>query len=91
VTEVARRFDVSRALLWTWRSKAMAELAAEMGQGLCHCASRMRPRALLLPRSPFRRHRDGIGPRGRLRLQSGGPGSEWKALSIAKFCVRCWT
>src|ERR1700710_2467437 len=31
VTEVARRFDVSRALLWTWRRKAMAELAAEMG------------------------------------------------------------
>jgi len=31
VTEVARRFDVSRALLWTWRRKAMDELAAEMG------------------------------------------------------------
>ena len=31
VTEVARRFDVSRALLWTWRRKAMAELAAQMG------------------------------------------------------------
>lgn len=28
---VARRFDVSRALLWTWRRKAMAELAAEIG------------------------------------------------------------
>jgi transposase len=31
VTEVARRFDVSRALLWTWRRKAMDELAAETG------------------------------------------------------------
>ena len=31
VTDVARRFEVSRALLWTWRGKAMAELAAEMG------------------------------------------------------------
>ena len=31
VTDVARRFEVSRALLWTWRRKAMAELAAEMG------------------------------------------------------------
>lgn len=31
VTEVARRFDVSRSLLWTWRRKAMDELAPEMG------------------------------------------------------------
>jgi transposase len=31
VTKVARRFDVSRALLWTWRRKAMADLAVEMG------------------------------------------------------------
>jgi transposase len=31
VTEVARRFEVSRSLLWTWRRKAMVELAAEMG------------------------------------------------------------
>jgi len=30
VTEVARRFDVSRSLLWTWRRKAMGELASEM-------------------------------------------------------------
>jgi transposase len=33
VTEVARRFDVSRALVWTWRRKAMDDLAAEMGPG----------------------------------------------------------
>ena len=31
VTEVAQRFDVGRALLWTWRRKAMADLAAETG------------------------------------------------------------
>jgi transposase len=31
VTEVARRFEVSRGLLWTWRRKAMDELAAETG------------------------------------------------------------
>lgn len=31
VTEVARRFDVSAALLWTWRRKAMDELTTEMG------------------------------------------------------------
>ena len=31
VTEVARRFEISRGLLWTWRRKAMDELAAETG------------------------------------------------------------
>ena len=31
VTEVARRFEVSRGLLWTWRRKAMDELAEETG------------------------------------------------------------
>ena len=31
VTEVARRFEVSRGLLWTWRRKARDELAAETG------------------------------------------------------------
>ncbi len=30
VTEVARRFSVSPALLWTWRRKAMDDLAAEI-------------------------------------------------------------
>jgi transposase len=29
VAEVARRYQVSRGLLWTWRRKAMADLAAE--------------------------------------------------------------
>jgi transposase len=31
VAEVARRYGVSRGLLWTWRRKAMDELAAETG------------------------------------------------------------
>jgi transposase len=31
VTEVARRFGVGPTLVWTWRRKAMAELAAELG------------------------------------------------------------
>ena len=31
VTEVARRFGVNPALVWTWRRKAMDELAAETG------------------------------------------------------------
>jgi transposase len=31
VTEVARRFGVGPTLVWTWRRKAIAELAAEMG------------------------------------------------------------
>jgi len=31
VTEVARRFEVSRGLVWAWRRKAMDELAAETG------------------------------------------------------------
>ncbi|NNM56429.1 IS66-like element accessory protein TnpA [Acidocella sp.] len=30
VTEVAQRFEVSRGLLWTWRRKAMDELAEGM-------------------------------------------------------------
>jgi transposase len=47
VMEVARRFGVSRSLLWTWRRKAMEELAAEMGRVLCHCALKARPGARL--------------------------------------------
>ena len=31
VTEVARRFSIGPTLVWTWRRKAMAEMAAEMG------------------------------------------------------------
>ena len=38
VTEVAQRFDVGRALLWTWRRKAMADLATETGASFCALA-----------------------------------------------------
>jgi transposase len=31
VTEVARRFSIGPTLVWTWRRKAMAEMAVEMG------------------------------------------------------------
>jgi transposase len=30
VTEVARRFGIGPTLVWTWRRKAMAQMAAEM-------------------------------------------------------------
>jgi transposase len=63
VTEVARRFDVSRSLLWTWRRKAMAELAAEMGPRFVPLrieALKARPGARLLSPSRSRRLRNGI-------------------------------
>jgi transposase len=90
VTEVARRFDVSRSLLWTWRRKAMAELAAEMGPRFVPLRIEGEAGSTAVVSEPIPPPSERDKPAGPLRLQLGGRGSGWKALSIRRFCVRCW-
>lgn len=71
VTEVARRFSISPALLWTWRRKAMAELAAEMGPRLVplRIAGEVEVAAAVLDSAPAASGRD--QPAGSIEVAIG--------------------